>query len=510
MNIVAAAIAFSPIAFEAADTKIIAASLFKNGYAVVTREAKLSGAENLVFDLPRAVMGTLWITATPGVKLRDAVVTSLDSTTDRDVANLDEFLGANVGANMTLILTDGTLTGTLRSSAGNIIVIETTDSKQIVAIQKGLIQKVMSDKGSLVYKMKQPSSKPALRVRVEGTTGGSLYIVSLERGMTWAPAYAVDITDPKRAHVVAKATVMNDLGPIEGIELRLITGFPNMPFINLFDPLTTQENLYQWADRLMQTGTPDQLRRAQGFGGQMARNAAYQFDANFDEAFPPNATPGIQNEDLFFYRLPAVTLKTGDRGYYIQTAFDSDYEHIYEWQIDDKIQDEAYRSPNQPDLPNDVWHSIRFKNNAKQPLSTASAVTMKDGEILGQDMLTYTSPGAEARVKITKAMDVRAEDLEEEIDRKRQAATFRGVSYDLVTLKGTLSVTNRKAEDVKLEITKDLTGEVKSADGPPKITAQAKGLRAVNPKQKVQWTTTIKPGEKKVITYTYTVYVTRL
>jgi hypothetical protein len=48
---------------------------------------------------------------------------------------------------------------------------------------------------------------------------------------------------------------------------------------------------------------------------------------------------------------------------------------------------------------------------------------------------------------------------------------------------------------------------VKQADASPKITSLAKGLRAVNPRQKLDWKVDLKPGEKKTVTYTYTVYI---
>jgi hypothetical protein len=200
-------------------------------------------------------------------------------------------------------------------------------------------------------------------------------------------------------------------------------------------------------------------------------------------------------------------MKKGDRGYFVLLAMESDYSHIYEWEIPDKINSGRYVQ--QEDRPGDVWHSLKFKNNSNQPLTTGPATIFKDGEILGQDSLLYTSVGQENTVKMTKALDVRAEDFEEEIARQVLEQHIRGSYYDLVTLKGTLSITNRKSEAVELKITKEITGEMVTADGEPKTRTITRGLRAVNPRQMLEWTIRIPAGEARTITYTYKVHLPR-
>lgn len=496
-------------------TKVIAASLFKNGYAVVTREAPIAASgEVMVAEMPQAVLGTFWITASPGIKLKEVVFTTQETTQKRNVQSLEEVLGANVGKMLHLQTADkGMIQGKLLSASGSVLILDRFEDKKpigMIAIQKAMVLQVSAETGQLAWQVAQTTSQRVLRLKADAPQKGSLYIVSLERGLTWAPGYSLDITDPKKLKMTAKATIMNDLANIENMEVRLVTGFPNIPYINLWDPFTTQQNLNQWADQLMSAGTPAQLRDRGGFGGQMAQNMAYQRAEDFAAAFDPSTLQGLQAEDLFFYRQPGVTLKKGDRGYFVLLSMESDYEHIYEWEVADQIRDDRYYNPNpnQPPAPEDVWHSIRFKNVSKQPLTTAAAVTIKNGEILGQDMMKYTGIGAESCVKITKALDVRADAAEEETARERESLKLRSGYYDLVTLKGKLQVVNRKADTVKLQVTKFLTGEIKSMDGKPTVTTQAKGLRAVNPKQKIEWTIEVKPGEKAELNYSYTVYVT--
>ncbi|MBA3724927.1 MAG: DUF4139 domain-containing protein [Armatimonadetes bacterium] len=483
------------------EMSVSSASLFKNGYAVVVHEGKLRGSgEYLIDDLPMAVLGTMWLTASPGVKLSRVLMTSEETSSETPAQSLDEILRANVGRRLKFFLNDKTeLEGTLESADGAILVIRSSTEMRV--LPKSAVAQISAPGGDVVWKIKSKSTKPVIRFTATAGADSKFYMVSMERGLTWTPGYSIDITDKNDLHLVAKATIMDDLAELKGVEVRLITGFPNVPFLGYWDPFTSRQSVDQFVGGVMQMGTPAQLRDKAGVGGMM--NQMAPAPGTFDDAFDVSALPGLSEEDLFFYRLPDVTMKKGDRGYYILFSAKSSYSHIYEWDIPDKI-----NAPSS-DRPGDVWHSLKFKNTAKQPLTTAPATIFKDGEILGQDMLMYTSVGADALVKMTKALDVRAEDLEEEVERKAVEQPVRGSYYDLVTLKGTLSVHNRKTEPIKLKITKELTGEMISTDGNPKVRAITKGLRAVNPRHLLEWTIDLKPDEKRVLTYSYRLYIPR-
>jgi len=486
---------------------VTSASLFKNGFAVVVREYPLKASGDIfAADPPQGVLGTVWITSEDGVKLKQVVATNLDSVSERDASSLDEVLALNVGKRLTVgVSGKGSHSGIVRSASGSVLILERETGQDgkpdLWAIHKGSVSEVSSPTGGLVWKVKQTSSQRILRISAETAKPASVYIVSLERGLSWTPAYSVDISDAKKLKLTAKGTIINDLASLEGIEVRLVTGFPNIPYINVYDPLTSGEALNQFADKMIQMAAPEEVRRA-GVAYQMAAKRA-----DFDDAFPVTGLGGFQAEDLFFYRQPNVRLKRGERGYYVLLSMTSEYEHVYQWSVPDRIQDTVYVE--RQEQAEDVWHSLKFKNTSKQPLTTGTAVTFKSGEILGQDTLRYASAGQEMSVRITKAMDVRADDVEEEIQRKRDALQLRSGTYDWVRLKGTISVMNRKAEAIKLQITKFLTGELKTADGSPKVTSVAKGLRAINPRQKLDWTVSLKPSEKRELAYEYEVYVSR-
>jgi hypothetical protein len=171
--------------------------------------------------------------------------------------------------------------------------------------------------------------------------------------------------------------------------------------------------------------------------------------------------------------------------------------------------------------PGEVWHSVRFRNTSGQPLTTSAATTFKSGEIVGQDMMSYTPAGAEAEVRITKALDVRVEKSEEEVKRelgvikeKVPAGILNGQRifderplFDRLYLKGTLVIRNQKPERVTMKVAKSLTGDVSMASHGAKVVKLAKGIKDLNPASQITWQTDVEGGKTLTLTYEFNMLV---
>ncbi len=218
-------------------------------------------------------------------------------------------------------------------------------------------------------------------------------------------------------------------------------------------------------------------------------------------------------EDLFFYPVENVELKKGEVCYLPLFTESVPYKHIYQWEIPDYVnEDGRYYEPRRGERREtieQVWHCLRLENTTTVPWTTAPAETVKQGLILGQDTLNYTPVAGETTLRITQAVNVRAEQIELETDRKRDAARLYGYSYDLVTVEGKLSVTNFQQKAITLEITKTLSGEVRSSQPEAKTEKLARGLQRMNGILKLAWTIELEPGEQKQLSYVYDVYVRR-
>ena len=492
--------------------RLVGASLFKNGFAVVTRQILVaSPGTTTVVPIPQGALGTLWFAPSEGLRLDSVVVEDESEQATRPADSLDAILGANVGRTVTLILADvptpKRLACRLLSAAGSIVVVEAGTTR---AIPKTTIMGV-EGKG-LKSDLPAPGSHRVLRLRTAGRPG-TVTVVGLERGLAWAPSYAVTLLPGgKELSLVAKATVLNDLERLGGVECRFVTGFPNIPFMNELDPLVAPLE----TARILGVAAPG------GFGGSMGglrgglganRFAGQQttfvpFDASDPSLLAAGQGPnGAYREELFFYRQPEVVLSRGARAAYTLFRTNAAYETIYTWDIGDPSPGASQFAPRI--VPSggasaeEVWQTLRFRNTAKLPLTTGPATTFSEGEIVGQDTLRYASPAQPVELRVTRSLDLAADATEEEASRER-GFVRRSDNYpifDRVTVKGTLALTNRKPKAVRVRIRKAYTGEWISGEGDPKIVATAAGVRQTNPTGLAEWTVDLAPGTTSRLTY---------
>jgi hypothetical protein len=187
------------------------------------------------------------------------------------------------------------------------------------------------------------------------------------------------------------------------------------------------------------------------------------------------------------------------------------YEDLYECNIPDTV-DEAGRFLFRRERPNDnkeqeVWHSLRLENTTRVPWTPAPAEAIRRNMIVGQAQMPYTPAGDEATLRISRAADIIVEQEESEVERKQGVRQLYEVYYDLVTIRGELTLTNFKEQAVAVEVNKTLSGEVVSSDPQANVEKLAAGIQRINGLRKLTWTIEIAPTQTRKATYTYEVYV---
>jgi hypothetical protein len=337
----------------------------------------------------------------------------------------------------------------------------------------------------------------------------------LAKGITWAPSYLVDVSDAKEAKIAAKAVIINEAENLNGAQVELVTGFPNLQFADVMDPMGLKEDLARFLQTLAR-GRPETEERYRA--SVMTQSVAYRgagvmgYMEERDAAMPQyGAAAGRVAEDLFLYPLESVTLARGERGYYPLFTETVPYEEIYQWQIPDYITpEEQYGQPRErADQPEVVWHSVKLTNTTKVPWTTAPAETTKESQLLGQDTLNYTPPKGQATLRITQAVSVKAEQTELEVKRERDAVQMYGSSYDRITIEGKLRVRNFLEKTISLEIKKTLSGEVKKMTPEAKAERLARGLARMNPVHSLTWSIQLKPGAEQELAYVYEALIRR-
>ena len=507
-----------PLPAGAVAARLVAASMFKNGFAVTQRVIDVAkpGA-TVVMPIPSGAMGTLWFTPSEGMEL-DSVVVENDpatSTATIPAQSIDALLDLNVGSVVTLVLAEkegppSRLTGKLLSSTGTVAVVEGPETTK--AVPKATIASV-EGKGLKFNSTTQFSTGVrVMRVRTSGKAG-QVGVVALERGLSWSPSYAVNLQpDGKTLTLVAKATVVNDLETLKAIDCKFVTGFPNLPFANTLDPLVEMFIRQDGFGGGMGGGAGGFGGQAPGaFSNQEARRGANVGMKAADSSLIEAAGDGEALGELFFYPHKGVSVGVQGRAAYTLFAMTAPYETVYAWDLDDPspgLPQFVARIP-PPGAPStdEIWQTLRFANAAKLPLTTAPATTFEAGEILGQDTLRYVSPAQTAELRVTRTLDVSTDFTEEEIGRERGFVKGRNKDgeypiYDRVTAKGTLTLVNRKAVPIKMRIRKPYTGTWVSGEGSPKIAATAAGLRLPNPTGTAEWTPTLPAGGTLKLTFT--------
>lgn len=518
-------------------------AMFKNGIGLVVTRVTLpkpSGTYR-IHPLPDAALGSFWLHWPDSLQLSEMTATQATVEVPVPAATIKELLEANIGDTVDLLIKDEWTKARIidmprrhddpilqpqekdvipvppPKERSDMVLIE--DSTGIRAIKNDWIDSIRLTDEEPKYEIMRPQVENVLQFTAapaeennSKTPSEEISLTYLAKGIAWTPSYVVDITNKEKATFTAKAVIVNDLMPLENTDVELIAGYPHIKFgeTNSTFSLTP---LNQILEGLRNQGS--RVDRAldivnNPYSNVMSQRAAFAPGAPMPSG-PSAPVMGEGAEDLYFYHVEGVTLKKGERGYYPLFTGSVPYEHVYTWDISNYIDENVSyrRQPEESEPQQIVWHSLKLTNSTGNPWTTAPAMTMKDGRILGQDTVNYTPDKAETDLKITQAISIHAEQNEYEIDRQRSASEFYGSRFDLVTVNGELAVTNFKDETVKVEISKELLGEVVKADGNPEIVKLASGLRRVNPQSKLVWKIEAKPGKDNVVklTYTFKVYV---
>ena len=527
-----------PVSLDAEPVRV---SMFKNGLAMVTSRATVPEVGTYQVATPEARYGSLWLNWEEGLDLKQIVSTEATRTEQVNALTVRELLGANLGKTfsipggkkdewkiVTLLLVPEPIVPNEihvlpfqnNRGFGGPIMQPAPQSSDLMLFktEQGVEARHPNSISMLRFDNEQDIQttiertivEPVLRFDVEEAGGddGQVELNYLAQGIAWSPSYVVELLDDESVRVACKAVIVNDLMDLDDVDVELIAGYPNIQFASTPSAMS-RVHLNQLLQSLMQSG---QNRGHDVMSNRMVTQQAMSYSggfSNFSASLPTEPVAGEGAEDLYFYQIPNITLAKGERGYFPLLSADVPAcPHVYTWEIADYIDHNGRYNSQLDETQQVVWHSIELTNTTEQPWTTAPAMTVKDGRVLGQDTMHFVPPGGSTLLRITQAISVDAHQNELEVERERGAAKFHGSTYDKVTIEGKLKITNHKAEPVTVRISKTLTGEVISADADPEVVKLASGLRGVNPRSKLTWEVEVQPGTEDgtEVTYRYSFF----
>lgn len=531
----------APFAAETADSpsplpKTVAVAAFKNGLAFMIRqgEVPVAGGIGRISPIPNATLGTLWLsTSTPDSRLDEIVAYRYKTWGERAIPSIGEILQANAGKVVTIDYQAKDYTGEVvglrdspETSSGPLPEpdpnIEARSSYLLLRVNKSLMAfpigaislATFPEDAVLRQSVEHPGQ--ALRFTVKGTSlpKEKLTMGYLEHGFGWTPSYLISLVDDTHAQITMQAVVTDDAEDIEDADLFFVVGVPNFAYAGTMSPMSLQQSLVDF----MRDAKDSLAKKSVGMFSNALQGQAIALDER--ESAPISLTPSVDDsagapeEDLFLYRRSGVTLARGDRASYNIFSGSVAYEHIYNWEVENQARVDAFGNvinPNQntpeENRPDSVWHAIRLKNSTRFPWTSAPALVISGDKPVSQDTLSYTPKNASTTMNITVATDIRASHEEREVARQQELNHRRNYNYDLVTIEGKLKVKNYKSKDVRLSIGKTLRGKVESQSGEGKSVELGEGIESDNPTSRMTWELTLKPGEDRLLTYRYKIWV---
>jgi hypothetical protein len=324
------------------------------------------------------------------------------------------------------------------------------------------------------------------------------------------------LQDDKTAQITMQAVLVNDAEDLKDTDLFFVVGVPNFAYSNVPSPMALQQSLLEF---MQAASRKDDMsaRYSNAIAGQMTMGAP--IGGLDQEAVPSFAATteelkGAQEEDLFLYSRKNVTLARGERATYNVFSETVNYEHIYEWNLEDQPRVDGFgiaqnnlNSGSDRGTKDNIWHALRLKNTTKFPWTSAPTMVISGTKPLSQDTVPYTPKGATSSLKLTVATDIRASHEENEVERQKDLQRRRNYNYDQVTVEGTLTIKNYKSKEVRLSIADRVRGTVESQTDDGKAAKLAEAIAVDNPLSRLTWEVTLKAGEEKIIKYRYKVWL---
>lgn len=360
---------------------------------------------------------------------------------------------------------------------------------RVEILKPGIAQKRLPDKPAMVFTATKP---------------GPVKISYLSRGASWMPTYFVDLADAKKLRIRQTAIVRNELTPMAGAELSLISGYPNVELGHVDSPLWQGGSLTAFFQQI--SSKPGER------GGAMSQQVLMNSYAAADlgTPLPAGDEPGATSQDLHFESIGKRSLEPGDALSLEVATGETAYERVVEWAIADKR--DAFgnylSSRREPTEPSDAWDSVIFQNPLKFPMTTAPATIREEGQFRGQSQCNWTNPGQRSCLHITKALSLQTDHTEiEESGKRENEIWIGGRRYYRTTVKATATARNFRNAPVTLLMKAQFSGALVEAEEKPGDTLRREGVFSVNPRHELEWKLTLPPGAEKKVTYRYTVLV---
>jgi hypothetical protein len=482
----------------------VSVGLFKNGYAFYVRQYSVEGDSTYLLDLPSTVHGTLSVSSPH----KDVTVSTqyelVDVPAPLDAASLSrsKLQKSFAGKQVTLQLKDSTVTGTLvrlsqpespstpPSSSSMYEPYSSSEggySNDFLVLDDGQGGLMMIDPSSVLsFKVQGGASvmrpEKRLTVTVDGShKGGSPIQVSyLAYGLTWAPSYSINLTDPLQLSINFQAQIRNQGKSIDAGDAQLITGFPNLQFQGVTSLLSSDLSTFTREVNNVDRNVP--VRESIMAQSAMS-NSAYGMLQNTE-----SNQVDSDGSDVFYQSIGPLSL--GPKAAVLKNVASATaaFQQVVDWDASEE----------------DAWDAVRFLNPLPSAITTAPVSVVQGNRLLGQSSTKWTPPRGLAIVRSSKALSVRVWKSITQGDEVRLAPERAKIVQ--INVEGVLNVVNTRNTNITMCLNYEFDGILVPIRGinPPKVSKTEGGSGGLNPRTNVNWEMFMPAGAKANVTFYYT------
>ena len=475
-------------------------TVFKDGHAYVIHQGTMpvDASGNVLLDLlPNPVLGTFWpYSLDKKATLQSVTAGRRRVKVERTAVTLRELIEANLGAEV--VISEGVkpaypativrflsrsteeLDATLPPTGtehvpikGNILLLKTIEGTRAVPVEHITDVKFV---GKFDTKVSDEEFRNLLTMKLDwagqpSANSAEVGMAYVQKGIRWIPNYRIELDANGKAIIKLQATLLNELTDLKDATVNLVIGVPSFYFKDTTDPIAltgalAQLSTYFQTDASTQYAMSNSMMTQVARGGEVRKGAAAPVNLG-----PEIGVAGSQNEDLFVFTVKNVTLAKGQRMVLPISQHTLEYKDLYTLDVPytPPLAFKQYANNAQAaELVKlmsaaKVMHKLRLTNGNAQPLTTAPALILREGKVLAQAMMTYTSKGGSVDLTLTTAVDVRVKKKDKESKRTPNVANFNNEAFWRIDIASSLELTNQSNKPIEVEVTRYVLGNVDKA-----------------------------------------------
>ena len=475
-------------------------TVFKDGHAYVIHQGTMpvDASGNVLLDLlPNPVLGTFWpYSLDKKATLQSVTAGRRRVKVERTAITLRELIEANLGAEV--VISEGSkpaypativrflsrsseeLDATLPPTGtehvpikGNILLLKTIEGTRAVPVEHITDVKFV---GKYETKVSEEEFRNLLTMKLDwagqpSANSAEVGMAYVQKGIRWIPNYRIELDANGKAIIKLQATLLNELTDLKDATVNLVIGVPSFYFKETTDPIAltgalAQLSTYFQTDASTQYAMSNSMMTQVARGGEIRKSGAAPVNLG-----PEIGVAGSQNEDLFVFTVKNVTLAKGQRMVLPISQHTLEYKDLYTLDVPYTPPQSFKQYANNAQAAEiaklmseaKVMHKLRLTNGNAQPLTTAPALILRDGKVLAQAMMTYTSKGGSVDLTLTTAVDVRVKKKDKESKRTPNVANFNNESFWRIDIASSLELTNQSNKPIEVEVTRYVLGNVDKA-----------------------------------------------